>query len=386
MTMNNDFKETIASEKSENNDDKLTPEEQKFLDMLDEGRPAPLEYDDSPSSSDSESGIVESAEENPESKRRVVLKILAYTVFVAAVVLGVYYFLPKQHKAPKTIENCHSIDELSPSVFADERYGAIMRDALDEYFKGNFTRCIEVLHPHLNKILDDRASNKNAQDALSLYIHTLRFANLSPNMRREAIDMLAKLSFEEPDNAAWRITLMRIIYKEILDYRQIFELSKTKITNWRELLARCNDALDTANTIEQTQRRRIAAADDDHKPSLRSELADILALQCAIYTTKWLLEGGEGKSSLPDDEGDRGVASRERAVRIAMDNDADCGRFKESSPDLLEARNFIATTVKSQAEGLFNSYYWNGVKYSRITPLQREINNTAAKLRKLKKE
>ena len=171
MTMNNDFKETIASEESENNDDKLTPEEQKFLDMLDEGRPAPLEYDDSPSSSDSESGIVESAEENPESKRRVVLKILAYTVFVAAVVLGVYYFLPKQHKAPKPIENCHSIDELPPSVFADERYGAIMRDALDVYFKGNFTHCIEVLHPHLNKILDDRASNKNAQDALSLYIH-----------------------------------------------------------------------------------------------------------------------------------------------------------------------------------------------------------------------
>ena len=41
--------------------------------------------------------------------------------------------------------------------------------------------------------------------------------------------------------------------------------------------------------------------DDDYKPRLRKELVDIIALKCAIYTSKWLLEGGEGKSSLPDD-------------------------------------------------------------------------------------
>ncbi len=376
--MENDFKETIASEETEQDDGKLTPEEQKFLDMLDEGRPAPLEYDDSPAESASDESL-------SEPKGRAVLKILAYTVFLVAVILGVYYFFPKPHKVKKSIENYHSIDELPVEVFADEHYGSILRDALDAYFKGDYTKCVETIHPHLDEITEERKNNMKALDVLSLYIHTLRFANLSPTVRREAVETLSKLSFEEPDNAAWHIALMRIIYKDILDYSQIFEQSKAKISNWRGLLARCNDALDVINSLEKSQRQKIATSDDDNRPRLRRELVDILALQCAIYTSKWILEGGEGKSSLPDDEGDRGVASREQAVRIAMSKDADCGKFKETCPDLYDARHFIATTVKAQGNGLFNSYFWNGTKYVRITPLQREINNTAAKLSKLKK-
>ncbi|MBQ7649657.1 MAG: hypothetical protein IJS15_01790, partial [Victivallales bacterium] len=275
--MDNDFKETIAPEESENNDGKLTPEEQKFLDMLDEGRPAPLEYEDSPAPSGSDNADIASSNDHSESKRVVVLKTLAYTVFVVAVILGVYYFFPKQHKGKRPIEHCHSIEELPTDTFADERYGALLRDALDSYFKGEFNRCIEVLHPHLNEILADRKSKAKAQEVLSLYVHTLRFANLPPNTRREAIEMLAKLSLEEQDNTAWRVALMHIIYKDILDYKRLFEQSKTKIRNWRDLLARCNAALDLANSLEMSQRQRIAAADDDLRPRLRSELVDLLS-------------------------------------------------------------------------------------------------------------
>ena len=378
MTTDNDIKETIASEEDKHDDGKLTPEEQKFLDMLDEGRPAPLEYDDAPSHADSCLAGCFS-----EPIMRSILKMLLYSAFLVAVLLGVYYLFPKPRGLKKPIEQCQSIEELPADVLADKRFGEMMRYALEAYFKEDFTQCVAAIHPRLDEITAERDSNKNAEYALFLYIHSLRFANLSPAMRREAIEMLSRLSNEEPDNAAWRIALMRITYKDIIDYRQIFERSKTTITEWRDLVERCNEAIEITDAIEITQRQRIAAIeDDDLRPRLRSELADILAVQCSIYTSKWLLEGGEGKSSLPDDEGDRGVASRERAVRIAMDNDPDCGQFKESSPDLLDARNFIATTVKSQANGLFNSYYWNGIKYSRITPLQREINNTAAKLRK----
>ena len=372
--MEEDFKETIATGEGENDDGKLTPEEQKFLAMLDEGRPAPLEED-----------TPEPNAAPQDSTRLGILKILAYTVIVVAVIGGVYYFFPKPHKGKTPVEHCHSIDEIPAETFADERYGQLMRSAMEAYLKGDFNRCVSVIHPKLHDIIADRQANENAYDILSLYIHTLRFAAPSPSMRRESIELLHSLSREEPDNATWRIAALRISYGDILDYRRIFEQSKTHITDWNERRLRCNLALSECQNLEKIQRKKIESAEDDYKPRLRSELTDILAIQCAIYTSKWLLEGGEGKNSLPDDEGDRGVDSREWAVRIAMDKDADCGRFKPITPDFLEIRNFIATTVKSQANGLFNSYYWNGEKHSSITPLQREIVNTAAKLRKLKK-
>ena len=257
-----------------------------------------------------------------------------------------------------------------------------MHDALEAYFKGDFNRCVSAIHSQLSGIVADRQSNENAYDLLSLYIHTLRFADLSPSMRRESIELLNSLSREDPDNATWRIACIRITYSDILDYRRIYEQSKTRLLDWNERLYRCNHALSECQNLEKVQRKKIQLAEDDYRPRLRSELSDILAIQCAVFTSKWLLEGGEGKSSLPDDAGDRGVDSRELAVRIAMDKDADCGKFKALTPEFLEIRNFIATTVKSQANGLFNSYYWNGEKHSSITPLQREIVNTAAKLRK----
>ncbi|MBO4344528.1 MAG: hypothetical protein J5833_02155 [Victivallales bacterium] len=372
--MKEDFKEAIAAGEGDNDDGKLTPEEQKFLAMLDEGRPAPLADDTS-----------ESDAVPQESTRLGILKILAYAVIVVAVIGGVYCFFPKQHIGKTPIERCHSIDEIPAEAFADERYGSIMHDALEAYFKGDFNRCVSAIHSQLSGIVADRQSNENAYDLLSLYIHTLRFADLSPSMRRESIELLNSLSREDPDNATWRIACIRITYSDILDYRRIYEQSKTRLLDWNERLYRCNHALSECQNLEKVQRKKIQLAEDDYKPRLRSELADILAIQCAIFTSKWLLEGGEGKSSLPDDAGDRGVDSRELAVRIAMDKDADCGKFKALTPEFLEIRNFIATTVKSQANGLFNSYYWNGEKHSSITPLQREIVNTAAKLRKLKK-
>ncbi len=377
--MDNDFKETIAPGEKKPDDGKLTPEEEKFLAMLDEDRPAPLDDDVSSTGDDM------SPQNSPESSKLGIVRILIYTILLVTIILGVYFLFPKKHDQKKPIVRCRSISDIPIETFADERYGEMMKEALDAYFRGDFTRCIAALHPHLNEIVADRKSNENAADALSLYLHTIRFAQISTAIQHDTLVMLAQLSKEEPDNAVWPIASMRLSYGDTMDYRRFFELSKTKMRDWQYYLSRCNYVLTECDRLEQIQRRRIAAAEDDYKPRLRSALTDILAVQCSVYASKWILEGGEGKANLPDDEGDRGVASREKAVRIAMDKDADCGKFKESTPEFYEVRNFIALTIKSQANGLFNSYFWNGEKYSRITPLQREINKTSSKLAKLKK-
>ena len=72
--MEEDFKEAKASPEENDDGGKLTPEEEKFLAMLDEDRPAPLE--DIDSSDDRENNSAEP----PEPPRRMFLKILLYTL------------------------------------------------------------------------------------------------------------------------------------------------------------------------------------------------------------------------------------------------------------------------------------------------------------------
>lgn len=372
----------IKEAKAGSDDGELTKEEKSFLEMIDEGRPAPLEplEDEAvPVGTDDRSDT-----SGPKERRRSWLRLALSLILLVAVIAGVYFIFPKHHVVRKPITHLSSVEALPQELVTDPVYGESVKEAFASYISGDFTGCVMKLRPLLDNIFDDHLTNRNASDALGLYLHSVRIANVGYDIRREAKELLRKLAQQEPDRLLWHLELIHIDYNDILDYKRVFEHAGKRIVEWQYLLDRCNTVLMECRDLEKIQRQRIAVVSDDFKPLFRHELAELLAIESAIYTTKWILEGGKGRDKLPDDEGDPGVSSRENALMIALYDDKDCKKAKKSMREFYEIRNFIAETVKSQANGMFNSYYWNGTKYSRITPLQREINNTAATLRRMK--
>ena len=105
------------------------------------------------------------------------------------------------------------------------------------------------------------------------------------------------------------------------------------------------------------------------------------SLAC-LLTTRWMLEGGEGKGEFPDDYGDPGVQWREEAWRICCETDDGRNSDGAERRELVEyyaLRRFIAQTLINQS-GKFNYYYWNGEEHFANNALAEELKMLKTRL------
>ena len=104
----------------------------------------------------------------------------------------------------------------------------------------------------------------------------------------------------------------------------------------------------------------------------QQQLLDLL--QCKVLVNLWLLDGGKGKSRLPDDQGDPGVEYRESAWNIASQP------VYRNLLEFLQIRHFIALTMKNQHR-FPNPFFFKGREYFIADVLQQELEFLSLQMR-----
>lgn len=239
----------------------------------------------------------------------------------------------------------------------------IFKKAEKAFRRREYHECHQLLLPLLDQI-GQKIPLTEATTLLYYYFESLHKGHFTTAVTARARGLLSQLCGQEPDQILWKIYYVAFNTRD-LDYQTTFRnLSTGKLRDTWQFqhlrLQKARKLLDEAAAINRTLPESDVERRKNHEP-----LLDLL--QCKVLVNLWLIEGGKGKSSLPDDLGDPGVEHRELAWNLASRPEY------RNLLEFLQIRHFIVLTLKNQHH-FANSFFFKGREYYMSDVLQQELD------------
>lgn len=239
----------------------------------------------------------------------------------------------------------------------------IFKKAEKAFRHQEYHECHQLLLPLLDQI-DREIPLADAGTLLFYYFESLHKGRFPAAETARARGLLSQLCAQQPDQILWKIYYVAFNTLD-LDYLNTFRnLSAERLRDtWqfqRMRLQKARKFIDEAITINQGLPESAGERRKGHE-----QLLDLL--QCKVLVNLWMLEGGKGKNSLPDDLGDPGVELRELAWSIAT------RPAYRNQLEFLQIRHFIVLTLKNQHR-FPNRFFFKGREYYMTDVLQQELD------------
>ncbi|MBR0458713.1 MAG: hypothetical protein IJJ26_05720 [Victivallales bacterium] len=279
-----------------------------------------------------------------------------------------------------------------PSVPRKDPLFALHQKANQLYSDNQYAECAELLNPHISDIL--KQQDHTHDRILAIFFDSVRKGVVPPSIRANAIASSQKKAEQNPDNIDWLLLSIHLKAQHLIDYHSLYanlqrgeylengSLGRQKYFNdlriVRQTLSRLSSTI-RARTTELDQR-------GDTRDKALKDLLRLRLVEAKLLTAQWMLRGGQGSARFPDDDGDPGVYDRERALQLTRHpvpgfND----NSQNLSIDFLWLRLFLANTVYTQAEGLFNQFLWNNRTHFSRSALKEEIERLSDRINEAEK-
>lgn len=285
--------------------------------------------------------------------------IPALLLFFALSLYFMYAFFPRMLPA---IPGQLSIPAPEYAAPQPKHLYEIFKKGEKAFHRREYHECHQLLLPLLDHI-DRDVPLAEATTLLFYYFESLHKGHFPQAETARARGLLSQLSAQEPDQILWKIYYVAFNTHD-LDFQTTFRnLSAARLLDtWQFQHLRLQKArkyLEEAATLN-----RNLPENDVERRKKQEPLLDLL--QCKVLVNLWMLEGGKGKSSLPDDQGDPGVEHRELAWSIAS------RPAYRNQLEFLQIRHFIVLTLKNQHR-FPNTFFFRGREYYMADVLQQEI-------------
>lgn len=222
------------------------------------------------------------------------------------------------------------------------------------------------------------------------YLNVVRLGNVDDELKMKAIGYGDKIIKLCPDEPKWMPLILEIDLDHLLNADKIYMKLKGKQYGTAHLLKDIRSLSDNLQQIErqcEKLERQVSAAaghTDDKFKETYENLVAYKYLQARLLISLWLLKGGSGTDNFPDTEGDIGVADREAALLICLEDenpDTPLGKMRIPHREFYELRQFIAKVILQQ-NPWWSTYYWKGETHWKSKELEQEFKYTQDKLLK----
>lgn len=299
------------------------------------------------------------------------LFIPALLLFFALCLFFMYSFFPRQLP---TVQGRAFIPAPAYVAPQNKEFYEIFKKAEKAYRRQAFQESHQLLLPLLEQ-LEQQIPLSEATTLLYYYFNSLHEGLFSPADLGKARGLLSQLCTSDPEQILWKIYYV-VFTTPDLDYQQTLqELNEGRLEQTWEIrllhLKKLMKYLDQATLIKQKK-----LAKDKNQQRQYEIVLDLL--KSKVLINRWLLEGGKGKSKLPDDLRDPGVEFREQAYQIASRN-----AYRQHL-EFLQIRHFIVLTLKNQHH-FANPFFFNGREYILADVLNQEMENLTLQMQKTEK-
>ncbi|MBP5672344.1 MAG: hypothetical protein J6X49_08135 [Victivallales bacterium] len=306
----------------------------------------------------------------------------AYWVMVVAVLAASLVVVWMHFPREMPVESLSSVlDIKTKNVPATSEYFDLYLLAKDSFDSKQYNKCASDLAEKIPELLEKRTRLGETHDRLLYYFfESVRLGNVDAKTREMAEKTIDEFASRNHDEMKWHIMRIQLRAQEFLDVELLFAnlISGVYKKTWKEKLDENITWIDYVRPLVKRVENQISSGDrtDETLENLR-QLKYSLA---RLLTTRWMLEGGEGKSDFPDDYGDAGVQHREEAWRICCEQ-SNGGDRKRELVEYYGLRRFIAQVLFDQSKR-FNYYYWNGEEHFSNAALRDEIKMLKERLEK----
>ena len=284
------------------------------------------------------------------------IEIVAILILLAAAAGSVFFWFPKPLPAlPFQLDWRYEGPRLTPGSPDIGLY----RRARADFDAQRYEAVVRTLNDPLGLLLWER--NWTGRDEL-FYLY---FVSCGKNVSHFT-DWTRALSFSDalvksdPDNLQWRYFQLLLNRRKLGSYRDFYDsLRHVPLKDWQFRLDSVREMLRDLRDL------RGKVLERKHLPGDRETILKQLDLwEAEFLTFEWMLEGGRGGGSFPDDFGTPGVEAREQAWLLTCKH--------EDAPDsraFLDLQLFTLDVLLEQ-DTLLNRIFWNGAVHGSRKPLE----------------
>ncbi|MFA6929928.1 MAG: hypothetical protein WCT05_06350 [Lentisphaeria bacterium] len=299
------------------------------------------------------------------------LFIPALLLFFALCLFFMYSFFPRQLPTTQGRAFIPAPAYVAPQ---NKEFYEIFKKAEKAYRQQAFQESHQLLLPLL-KQLEQQIPLSEATSLLYYYFNSLHEGLFSPIDLGRARGLLSQLCARDPEQILWKIYYVAFTAPDLNYQQTLRELNEGRLEQTWEIrllhMKKLMSYLDQATLINQKKRTK------DKNPQLQYEIVLDL-LKSKVLVNRWLLEGGKGKSKLPDDLRNPGVEFREQAYQIASQH-----KYHQHL-EFLQIRHFIVLTLKNQHR-FANPFFFNGREHILADALNQELESLTLQMQRTEK-
>lgn len=326
------------------------------------------------------------AEEERRSPAQWALIIAILTISLTIV----WWYFPWKMSSAKSFRDGWGTNE--DPIPKDSEYYELYIRSKKYYESKDYDKCATQLSQVIQKILKNQKSDDHSLDILLEYFfESVYLGNVRSEIKEIAKGNIKNLAERKRNDAKWGILCLELGATEFLNVEELYGKLITGEGNydkkWQEKLDEIQEWIKyTQGWVSSIEK----LVKDDSSQETVEKLFRLKYSRACLFTAKWMLKNGEGKSEFPDRMkiiGSRkqimahGVYYRYEALKICdelNDNNSPISKVERGRREFLKLRLFIVNTVKEQSK--HRMYHWNHEWHFFKDDLDNEIQDIQIKL------